>query len=381
MRFLHLVWRNLLRHKARNLLTLISIATSLFLFSALASVADIPNLILRGNAKSLRLVCHNRAGLAFPLPEAYARKISALPNVRAVQAWDWFGGIYRDVHDQFPNYAVDTAPIAQVFPEWGVSPQDLADFQRVRNGALVGPDLVRRYHWSIGQEITLHRLTPPLDATLRIVGVLHGSNTSTGPLNMVVFNRDYLESMQGRTGMVAILWVQADSIKSIPQVIQQVDEIFANSDYRTETEAEGVFTSNLLASLGVFFTIAKVLALLIAIAIVLVAANTAAMSIRERTVEVSVMRAIGFTPRVIVVSLVAENLVIAVAGGIVGCLMTFAALGGLAPPLPGLNTKLPMSPRAIVVTLVLSAVIGTLSAIVPASAAARRRIVEGLRQA
>src|SRR6266851_2335228 len=129
MRFLHLIWRNLLRHKRRNLLTLISIAISLCLFSALASVAYVPDLILRGNANSLRLVCHNRAGLAFPLPEAYARKIGALPQVRAVQAWNWFGGTYRDTHDQFPNYAVNAGTIGQLFPEWGISPQAAVDFK------------------------------------------------------------------------------------------------------------------------------------------------------------------------------------------------------------------------------------------------------------
>jgi putative ABC transport system permease protein len=379
MRFLHLIWRNLLRHKRRNLLTVISIAASLFLFSALASLADIPDLILRGNANSLRLVCHNRAGLAFALPDAYARKIAAMPHVRAVQGWNWFAGTYRDAKDQFPNYAVDADTIAELWPEWGITPQAAADFRRVRNAALVGPEVAARYHWKIGDEITLRRADPPLDANLHIVGMLHGSRTSTGSLNLVVFNREYLESLQGRTGMVAIFWVQADSLKSIPAVIQEIDSAFANSDYRTQTEAEGVFTSELFASLGVFFTIAKALALLIAIAIMLVAANTSAMSIRERTTEISVMRAIGFNPGMIVVSLAAESLAIAIAGGILGCAATFAVMGGLAPPLPGLNTRVPLSTEAIAATLALSIVIGVLSAAVPASAAARRTIVEGLR--
>jgi hypothetical protein len=92
MRFLHLIWRNFLRHKRRNLLTPVSIATSLFLFSALASLADVPNLILRGNANSPGLVCHNSAGLAYSLPEACGSKIGAKPYVRMVQAWNWFGG-------------------------------------------------------------------------------------------------------------------------------------------------------------------------------------------------------------------------------------------------------------------------------------------------
>ena len=379
MRFLHLIWRNLLRHKRRNLLTLVSIAASLFLFSALASLADIPDLILRGNANSLRMVCHNRAGLTFPLPDAYARKIEAIPHVRAVEGWDWFGGTYRDAKDQFPNYAVDADTIAELWPEWGVTLRAAAEFRHVRNAALVGPELVSRYHWKVGDEITLRRASPPLDANLRIVGMLHGSRTSTGTLNMVVFNREYLESLQGRTGMVGIFWVQADSLKSIPAVIREIDSAFANSDHRTQTEAEGVFTSELFATLGVFFAIAKGLALLIAIAIVLVAANTSSMSIRERTTEISVMRAIGFNPRMIVMSLAAESLAISIAGGILGCAATFAVMGGLAPPLPGLNVRVPLSTEAIAATLALSIVIGVLSAAVPASAAARRTIVEGLR--
>jgi putative ABC transport system permease protein len=379
MKFLRLISKNLFRHKRRNLLTLLSIAASLFLFSALYSLADVPALILRGNANSLRLVCHNKAGLAFPLPESYARKIAALPHVRALEAWDGFDGIYQDPKDRFPTYAVDAENIAEIWPEWGISAEASAEFRRVRNAALAGPDLVQRYHWKVGQLVTLHRVSPPLDATLQVVGVLHSSRTSTGSLNLFLFNREYLESSQG-TRTVGVFWVQADSLKSIPDLIAQIDSSFSNSDYQTQTEAEGVFISSLFASLGVFFTIAKGLSVAIAIAIMLVAANTAAMSIRERSVEIAVMRAMGFSSRLCAACLLAENIAIAISGGAIGCLTTLLVLGGLAPPLPGINSKVPMSGIAIAVTLSLSAVIGILSAAVPAGLAVSRSIVDDLRR-
>jgi putative ABC transport system permease protein len=122
MKFLPLILKNLRRHRRRNLLTLLSIAASIFLFSALISLTDIPALILRGNANSVRLVCHNKAGLAFPLPEGYERKIAGLPHVTDVNGWDYFAGIYRDVKDQFPNYAVDPDALNQLWPEWGIAP-------------------------------------------------------------------------------------------------------------------------------------------------------------------------------------------------------------------------------------------------------------------
>ena len=379
MKFLPLILKNLRRHRRRNLLTLSSIAASIFLFSALISLADIPALILRGNANSLRLVCHNKAGLAFPLPESYSRKIAGLPHVSAIQGWDAFGGIYRDVKDQFANYAVDADSIDELFPEWGIAPDAAAQFKRVRNAALAGTDLVKRYQWKIGDTITLRQAEPPLDANLLIVGILHGSRTSTGPLNMLVFNRSYLAQLQGDRGTVAVIWVKADSVRTVGIVGDEIDAMFANSDSQTQSEAEGVFTSNLLASIGAFFTMAKVLAILVALAIVLVASNTASMSIRERSTEIAVMRAIGFNARITILCLMAESILIAVAGGMLGCLATWGALRGLAPPLPGLNTKIPMSDLAIVAGLLLAVAIGIVSAIIPATVVARRNIVEGLR--
>lgn len=381
MKFLPLIFKNLRRHRRRNLLTLLSIAASIFIFSALLSLVDVPNLILRGNADSVRLVCTNKAAIGYPLPESYERKIAVLPHVVAVEGWDWFGGTFRDLNDQFPNYAVDADTIEALWPEWGIASETAAQFRKVRNAALVGSDLVRRYRLKIGDQITLHRPAPPLDANLQIVGILHGSRTSTGPLNMLVFNRSYLESLEGNPGTLPVIWVKADSVKSVGAVAASIDTMFANSDHQTQTEREGVFVSNLLASLGVMFTVAKVLAVLVAIAIVLVASNTASMSIRERTTEVAVMRAMGFEPRVAILCLMAESVVIAVAGGILGCAATFGALGGLAPPLPGLNTKIPMSDLAIVASLALACLIGIVSAIVPAMAVTRRNIVEGLRHA
>src|SRR5690242_18263072 len=121
MKWLGLLFKNLRRNRRRSLLTVLSIAVSLFIFCALASVPVVANRILADSASSLRVACHNKAGLAYALPQAYKRAIASTPHVVAVEPESWFGGIYHDVKDQFPNLAVDPDQLEVMWPDWGMS--------------------------------------------------------------------------------------------------------------------------------------------------------------------------------------------------------------------------------------------------------------------
>src|SRR6202521_3122141 len=139
MKYAMLVLKNLMRNKRRTILTVLSIAVSLFIFSALVSMPAVVNQFLADSASADRIACHNKAGVNYSIPEAYRQRVVAAPHVAAVTAQSWFGGLYHEVSDQFPNMAVDPEMVGQMWPDWDISPQALHEFQRVRTGALVGP--------------------------------------------------------------------------------------------------------------------------------------------------------------------------------------------------------------------------------------------------
>ncbi len=187
------------------------------------------------------------------------------------------------------------------------------------------------------------------------------SSSSTGPLNTVVLRRDYLESLRGMPGLVTVFWIQVDRLTSIDPVSASIDDTFRDSEYQTRTEVEGEFTKNLFGSLASMFTLATVLGVIVVIVVTLIAANTAAMSIRERGREIAVMRAIGFGRGAVLFYLVSEASLVAIAGGIIGGFATWLVLGDLAPPLPGLNQPLPMSKGIIPTGIGLAWLVGLIS--------------------
>lgn len=356
-----------------------SIAISIFMFCGLASIAEIPSLLMHGNAGSRRLVCSNSAGMTYSLPESYARKISELPHVRIVQAWEFLPSEFAGAADQFLSYAVDPIDMHELWPEWGVSASAATAFEDQRTAALVGPQLMRHHRWHVGQQIIVHGTIPTLDVPVRIVGELHPGPSSTGPLNMFLIRRDYFESLKGNPGLVTLIWAEVDSLPSIDPAIASIDETFSNSEHQTKTAVEGQFTRNIFSSLASIFTLAAVLGVIVVGVVTLVAANTAAMSIRERGRELAVMRAIGFGPGSVLVYLVSEASIVAIAGGLLGGLITWLVLGRFAPSLPGVNVPLPMSQAIIPLGVGLAWLVGVLSALVPAWFAVRRTIVAGLR--
>jgi putative ABC transport system permease protein len=377
MKYAMLVLKNLMRSKRRTILTIISIAVSLFIFSALVSLPTVANELLADSASSVRVAVHNKAGLTYALPESYRTRIAATPHVVAVMGESWFGGIYHEVSDAFPNLAVDPEPAETLWMDWGLSKQSMVDFRKIRTAALVGPGTMKRFNLHVGQQIMLRGTIYPINVTLKIVGTTGGK----APPNFLLFRRDYLEEAIGRPGFVSIFWVRADSSAAVPALIANLDEQFANSTAETQSESEAAFMNNFISNYRAFFTMAEVLGVIVVFTIALVAANTAAMSIRERRNEIAVMRSLGFTSRLILSLLLAESLIIGLVGGVLGCggafliLKVFSAGSPAAGPMGAIR----MPPMVLGETLAAAALIGLLSALVPARAAARRNIVDTLR--
>lgn len=373
MKYAMLVLKNLTRSKRRTILTVLSIAVSLFIFSALVSMPTVVNQLLADSASSTRVACHNKAGVTYGIPEAYKQRIVATPHVVAASAQSWFGGVYHEVSDQFPNMAVDPEMVGEMWPDWDISPQALHDFQRVRTGALVGTATMKRFGFHVGQKIMLRGTIYPFNVTLDIVGTLGGK----APPSFLIFRRDYLEEVRGRPGFVMLIWVKVDNSANIPQVTASLDEGFANSSSETLTEPEAAFYSGILAGYRVFFQLAQLMGIVVVFTIGLVAANTAAMSIRERRTEIAVLRSIGFPARTILSMLLAESLIIALAGGLLGCGAAYLLLKLVT--VQGVVGTIRMPASTLFSALGAAALIGLLSALVPAAAAARRNIVDAIR--
>jgi putative ABC transport system permease protein len=373
MKYAMLVLKNLTRSKRRTILTVLSIAVSLFIFSALVSMPAVVNRFLADSASSTRVAVHNKAGVTYGIPEAYKQRVVATPHVVAATAQSWFGGVYHEVRDQFPNMAVDPEKVGETFPDWDISPQSLHDFQRIRTGALVGTETMKRFGFHVGQKIMLRGTIYPFNVTLDIVGVLGGK----APPSFVIFRRDYLEEVRGRPGFVDVIWVKVDNSANIPQVTASLDEGFANSSSETLTEPEAAFYGAFIAGYRVFFQLAELMGIVVVFTIGLVAANTAAMSIRERRTEIAVLRSIGFPAHTILSMLLAESLIIALAGGLLGCGSAYLLLKLIT--VQGVVGAIRMPTPVLFAALGAAALIGLLSAIVPAAAAARRNIVDTIR--
>jgi putative ABC transport system permease protein len=377
MKYAMLVLKNLLRSKRRTILTVLSIAVSLFIFSALVSLPAVANQVLSDTASSVRVACHNKAGLTYQMPEAYKQRIAMTKHVVAVVPESWFGGIYHEMSDQFPNLAVDPENAETMWPDWGVTPAQWQEFRSLRTACLVGAGTMKRFGLHVGQQIQLRGTVYRFNVQLQIVGVMSGK----APPNFLIFRRDYLEEAEGRPGFVDNFWVRVDKSDNVPQVIATLDEGFANSSAETQSETEAAFASSFVNQFKFFFRLAEMLGFIVVITIGLVAANTAAMSIRERRGEIAVMRSIGFTSRTILSLLLSESLLIGLIGGVIGCGAAFIVLHlfAVGSSAMGAFGDIQMPPFVLVGTLVIAAMIGILSALVPAMSASRRNIVDALR--
>ncbi len=375
MKYLRLVFRNLGRNRRRTMLTIISISVSIFIFCGVLILPVFFAIVIKSSAASLRLVCHAKAGLSYSMLEAYGPKIAAMPHVDGVDSWSAFMGLYHNPSDQFPNLGMDPDSIATVWSDWHISKETRDAFKRERIAALVGLDTMKQFNFHIGQQIMLKGTIFPVNLTVKIVGTLPKGTLAP----MLLMRRDYLQEAIGHPGRVDVYWVKVDRREHIQQVIEEIDEAFANSSAPTQTETEESFQTNVLQQFETIIYLMEFFAAIILLSITLVAANSAAMSIRERRSEVAVMRSLGFTTRTVSLLLIAESMMLGAIAGVVGTVLAELSVKIEGPRILG-GVGLDWLPPSIVVyALIVAIAIGAISAIVPAIGIVRRSIVDELR--
>jgi putative ABC transport system permease protein len=376
MKYLPLIFRNLLRNRRRTLLTVLSIGVSIFIFAALISLPAVVSQILHDSASDLRVIVHNKAGFAYALPAAYEPAIEAMPHIEAVSGYEVWVGNYGKATDLIAGAGVDPDALREIFPDWGVSAAVLEQLKRERSGCIASAATMKRYGWKVGDTITLSGIMGTLQ--VKILGALGPK----GPRSALIMRRDFIDQASPVHGQVVLYFVKVDRSDSIATVISEVDSRFANSAFETTSESEITLGLNQLRSFRLIFDGVKILAFVVVIVIGMVAANTAAMAVRERKTELAVMRSLGFPSRIIVTMLLGEGTIIGCAGGALGCALAYVALalipyaGKVLGPLAEILRLLPI---VAVESFLIAAAIGLLSAMVPAILAMRRDIATELR--
>lgn len=320
MKLLSLMWKNSLRNSRRTVLTILSIAVSIFLIGTLEAILSaIYHPANTQGSEQLTLVTHRATGITQAMPASYRERIASVPGVKDVIAQNWFGGQYIDASNFFANFAVDTGEFAQVFDEYQITPDQLAAWKNERTAALVGKELADKYHWKLGQTITLTGTVYPVNPELTIRGFYTDPKDPSQELTLY-FHYDYLNEMLDESSQVGSFTVRVDSAGDVPLVAQRIDSMFRNSPFETKTETVEAFRLSFVSMLGNLNFLLSAISIAVVFTILLIVGNTMAMSIRERTGEVAVLKTLGFRRKTILWLLVGEALVVALIGGVLGAL-------------------------------------------------------------
>jgi putative ABC transport system permease protein len=381
MKFANIIFANLFRKRVRLLLTIGSFAVALFLFVFLAVVRDAFN---RGAdvAGADRLVVINRTSIINLMPLAHRDKILRIPGVKVITHNNWFGGTYIDEKNFFPQFVIDPQAQREVFPEMIVPDDQWANFLKDRQGAIAGAKTAERFGWKIGDRI-------PIKTTLygggswefNLAGIYHGKRPQDDETQFW-FQWDYFEEKVPERVKGQIGWyvLRVDNPDDSPRIAKAIDAEFANSPFETTTQTESAFAANWVKQFGNIQFLIVSIGSVVFFTLLLVTGNTMAISVRERTSELAVFKAIGFSDRAILFFVLAEALAIALFGGLLGILGAMILVPVLGNALAGLLPSIVLAPSMLLFGLGLAIVVGFASGVIPGVSAMRLRVVNALRR-
>ena len=383
MKYLHLIGSNLRRKKVRTLLTLLSILVAFLLFGFLSAIKQ----ALAGGvtlAGQNRLWVRHKVSIIQSLPEFYKARIERIPGVASATHQTWFGGLYQDPKNFFPQMPVVPEEFLDMYPEFLVSPGEKQAWLKTRTGAIVGRKTADRFHWKVGDKVPiLSSIYAKTDGSrlwdFEIVGIYDGKEKNTDTTQLF-FRYDYFdEARLWGKGQVGWYIVRVKDPAEAAEVAKRVDAEFENSAAETKAEPEGAFLQGWAKQIGDITLITATILSAVFFTILLVAGNTMAQSVRERTGELGVLKAMGFTNTQVLGLVLGESCVLAVLGGGLGlglaCLIISRGdpTGGMLPLFffPTLD---------VLVGAALCLALGLVAGIFPALQAMRLRVAEALRR-
>jgi len=384
----NLIFKNLMRHKLRTILTVVGIAIAILAFGMIRTVIAMWYSGVEASSPN-RLITRNAVSLIFPLPVSYRNAIVVVPGVTEVTYAQWFGGIYIDEkHSQFPQMAVDAATWFKVVPENRISETELAAFLRERNAAVVGIQLARRFGWKIGDVVRMRSMIFPGDWDFVIRGIYTGAKKTTDE-TLFFFQWRYLDEQlrrleswrAGNVGWYAVKIADPDRAASISEAI---DRRFKNSLAETRTETEQAFVQGFISMSDTILVALRIVSIVIIGVILAVLSNTMAMTARERLSEYALLKTLGFGARHLVLLIAGESLLIALIGGAAGILLIGPTVDGFAVVMTStVGAMFPVvgvSAATRTVSLLMALGVGLAAAIFPSWRAATLKIVTGLRR-
>ena len=382
MYYLKLILRNALRHKLRTALTTLGIVIAVLAFGLLRTVVD-AWYAGADAASNTRLITRNAISLVFPLPVTYVERTRRVPGVKGISFANWFGGVYISERNFFPQFAVDADSYFDLYPEFMLEPAELKAFKRDRKGCIVGRKLAATYGWKVGDAVPLRGTIFPGTWEFVIRGIYRGREKSTDEAQFF-FQWDYLnETMKQvaprRANQIGIMFVRIDDPAQAPAIAQEIDRTFRNSLAETLTETEKAFQLGFVSMTEGIVIMIRIVSFLVIAIIMAVMANTMAMSARERHAEYATLKAIGFGPAFVRRLILGESLLIALAGGALGCALTFPVARAFVERMGTLFPVFNVSTETMAMQMTAALVVGLVAALVPSVRASRMRIIDGLR--
>lgn len=382
MLFLKLVFKNVFRAKLRSSLTIFGLVIAIVAFGLLQTVVDA--WFAGSNAASAsRLITRNAISLVFPMPTYYREKIKAVDGVKAVAYSNWFGGIYKEPKNFFPQFAVDHEVYFEMYQEYLFNPDELAEFKRDRQAAAVGRKLAKQFGWKVGDKIPIRGTIFPGTWEFTIRAIYDGREETT--LTSQFFLRfDYLNEQikkiaPRRADQAGVFVVEVKDPSRTADIAKAIDAEFRNSLAETLSESEKAFQLGFIAQSEAIIVAIRIVSFVVIFIIMAVVANTMAMTARERLSEYATLKALGFSPAFVATLVLGEALMLSFIGAAIGIVLTFPvakAFGGVAS---AVFPIFKVSPDTLLMQLASGLVVGIVAALVPGIRSARIKIVDGLR--
>lgn len=382
MKYLHLIWAALFRSKTRTFLTLLSVVTAFLLFGMLDSVR-VAFSSSANVAGTNRLITTSKLSITSSLPYRLQSQIESVPGVKKASYATWFGGIYQDPKNFFPNFAVGPGYM-ELYPEYVVPADQLKAFYATQDGAIVGEALATKHGWKIGDTIPLQATIFPTKGSnnwnFKLVAIYRvNDNKRKGEENTLMFNWKYFDEandyIKGQVHWYVIDVANADQSNAVAQAI---DKLSDNSDHETKTQTEAAFNQAFFKQIGDIGMIVTSIMGAVFFTLLLLTGNTMAQAVRERIPELAVLKTIGFSNRIVLWLVLAEATLLVVLGGLIGLGLAALIMPGVSSASRGL-IQLPSVPGATWgLGLALMLIIGVVVGLLPALRAMRLNIVDAL---
>ncbi|MGD9819023.1 MAG: ABC transporter permease [Desulfomonilaceae bacterium] len=379
---LKLIIRNVFRSRLRASLTLLGVAIAMLAFGILRTLIGAWYIGVETSSVN-RLVTRNKISLIYSLPLSYRGKISQIQGVSGVGYGLWYGGVYKDKKNFFAQFAINGLDYLEMYPEFVLTIDEKKAFEKDRNAAIAGQALAERFGWKIGDVIPLQGTIYPGKIELTLVGIYKGAQKNTDE-TAFFFRYDYLnealkKSSPDLANKAGWYMIKVRDPDKAPEIAQEIDALFKNSLAETLTETEKAFQMGFVSMTEAIIGAIQVISIVVIGIILMVLANTMAMTGRERSAEFAVLKTLGFGPVYIFGLICGESVALALTGGIIGAVLTFPGGAIFQTQLKSFLPVFEVSDSTVLLILIVSLAVGIMASLPPAVRTSRVPIAEGLR--